>query len=265
MRKLLTAIIALATMTACNQNGKVLVLYYSQTGTTKTVAEEICRLTGADIEAFDVEEPYSGTFDETVARCLQEQQEGYVPALVPLGADLKKYDMIFLGYPIWFGTYAPPVAALLKEVDLSGKRIIPFCTFGSGGLQSSVADLRNIIKDAEILDGYGVRTARQAAVPAEIGRFLIKNGFIEGELEEIGDYSEQKPVTEEEAALFDAACSDYQYPLGTPVTTGSRKASWGTDYLFTAETSNPDGSISRSEVYVTVDNAGKAEFTQVVR
>lgn len=265
MRKIFTAIIALTAMTACNQSEKVLVLYYSQTGTTKAVAEEISRLTGADIEAFDVEEPYSGTFDETVARCLQEQQSGYVPALTPVKADIKKYSTIFLGYPIWFGTYAPPVAALIEGIDFNGKKIVPFCTFGSGGLHESVSDLRKNIKSAEILDGYGVRTARLAASPAEVERFLIGNGFMKGEIEALEDYSEQKPVTEEEAALFDAACSGYQYPLGTPVTTGSRKASWGTDYLFIAETANADGTAAQSKVYVTVDPSGKAEFTLVTR
>ena len=265
MRKYLFAIIASVIMTSCTRSSKILVLYYSQEGSTKTVAEEISRLTKADIEAFDVTDPYTGTFDETVARCLKERSEGFLPELEPLKADIKDYDVIFLGYPIWFGTYAPPVAALLKSINLSGKKIIPFCTFGSGGLQSSTADLRKAVKDAEIIDGYGVRAARISSAPAEVERFLIENGFIEGVIEKLEDYSEQQAVTEEEAAIFNEACSGYQFPLGSPVSAGKRTTSTSTDYVFVAESTNPDGSTSQSRIYVTLDDSGKAEFTQVVR
>ena len=54
---------------------------------------------------------------------------------------LKAYDVIYLGYPIWGGTYAAPVVTLVKKYDFAGKTIVPFCTFGSGGLESSSADL----------------------------------------------------------------------------------------------------------------------------
>ena len=105
-----------AVLTAgCGKSPKCLVLYYSQTGATKVVAEKIAETLGADIEAFDVDKPYDGNFQETIDRCLVERGENFVPAIVPIKADLKKYDVVFLGYPVWFGTYAPPVAALLKE------------------------------------------------------------------------------------------------------------------------------------------------------
>lgn len=52
-------------------------------------------------------------------------------------------------------------------------------------------------------------------------RFLIENGYLEGKVEQLPAYSAQQPVTPEEAAIFNAACGDYQYPLGTPVTVGN--------------------------------------------
>ena len=54
---------------------------------------------------------------------------------------MKDYDIIFLGYPIWFGTYALPMKTFIKYNSLAGKTLVPFCTFGSGGLASSLADL----------------------------------------------------------------------------------------------------------------------------
>lgn len=246
---------------ACNES-KELVLYYSQTGTTKAVAEAIAAQTGADIVAFDVTDPYTGTFDETITRCMQEQSTGYVPELADLDVDLSQYDVIYLGYPIWFGTYAPPVKALLDKADLSGKTIVPFCTFGSGGLFESAADLKEALPKSDIREGYGIRTARIQSAPAEVSRFLINGGYVEGEADSLPDYSEQQRVTEEEAAIFDSACSSYQYPLGTPVTCGSRAVPEGTEYLFIAESNG-----ASSKVYVLADrkDGGQPEFTLVVR
>ena len=87
---------------------KVLVLYYSQTSNTKTVAQEIASRLGADMEEIVPVKPYDGDFQATIARCNQERQQGITPEIQPIKADLAKYDVIFLGYPIWFGTYAPP-------------------------------------------------------------------------------------------------------------------------------------------------------------
>lgn len=265
MKRFAIALAALLIMTSCNAPKKVLVLYYSQTGTTKAVAEEIQAQLDADIYAFDVEEVYDGTFEETVQRCLKERATGFVPSLVPLDCDLAKYDVIFLGYPVWFGTYAPPVKALLASEKFEGKVIVPFCTFGSGGLQSSAADLKNALPEADIREGYGVRTARVSAAGAELDRFLIENGWKDGEVEALPDYSESAAPTPEEAAIFDAACSNYQFPLGTPVDVASRVTSAGTDYLFTAESISPDGRKAQSKIYVTAPANGTPEFTQVVR
>lgn len=244
------------------QESKSLVLYYSQTGTTQAVAEEIGRLTNADIERMDVEEPYSGDFGQTIARCQEEMAKGVLPTVKPLNVNLDDYDTIFLGYPIWFGTCANPMLALLESVDFSGKKIVPFCTFGSGGLNTSIADIRKKEPNAEVLEGYGVRTARIAHMPKELDYFLKKNGYIAGEVAELPDFTEQKPVTEEEKELFNIACGDYQFPLGTPVTVGSRPIENGTEYKYTV-----DGNGATSTIYVILGNeeGAKPEFTQVVR
>ncbi|MDO5443045.1 MAG: flavodoxin [Bacteroidia bacterium] len=268
MNKTITLMAAALAFAACTSGEpKELVLYYSQTGTTKAVAEEIAAQTGADLVAFDVTEPYTGDFNETIARCTEERTKGYVPELAALDIDLSEYDVIYLGYPIWFGSYAPPVEALLKVVDLGGKTIVPFCTFGSGGLQASVADLKKALPKAEVREGYGVRTARVQSAAVEVPRFLAAGGYIEGEVEVLPDFSEQKPVTEEEAAIFDTACSSYQFPLGTPVTCGSRTAPEGTEYLFMAENAAAGGASSTSKIYVIANrtDGGQPEFTMVDR
>ena len=121
--------------------------------------------------------------------------------------------------------------------------------------------MQNSAQNAQILDGYGVRQARVAAAPAEVEQFLIKLGFKEGEVEQLPDFSEQKEVSDSEKEIFNQACSDYQMPLGSPVTVGSRPIKGGTEYLFTVE---GQGGM-KSQIYVLAKENEKPEFTQVVR
>jgi hypothetical protein len=96
---------------------------------------------------------------------------------------IANYDIIFLGYPIWFGTYANPIITLVKEQDFAGKTIVPFCTFGSGGLNTSSDALKKALPKATIKKGYGVRTARVNAAAKELDRFLKENGYKKGSVE----------------------------------------------------------------------------------
>ena len=246
---------------------KKLVLYYSETGSTKTVAEELQKQLNADIEAIEAVKPYSGNFQKTMQRGQREMQSGETPALKPLKSKIADYDVIFLGYPIWFGTYAMPIATLVKDNDFAGKTIVPFCTFGSGGLNTSSDALTKALPKAKIQKGYGVRTARVAAAAKELDRFLKENGYKEGTVAPLPAYSAQQPVTDADKAIFDAACYSYQFPLGTPLTVGKRTTDESIDYEFKVKSSGFGGGESTSTIYVTVgkEEGAKPEFTEVVR
>ena len=280
MKKLLLSMAMITAITASCTNrqaqntnsqtentNRQLVLYYSETGSTKAVAEELQKQLGADIEAIECVNPYSGNFQETIQRSGQEREKGETPALKPLTKQIADYDVIFLGYPIWFGTYAMPIATLVKEQDFAGKTIVPFCTFGSGGLNTSSDALMKALPQATIKKGYGVRTARVAAAEKELDRFLKENGYKEREVSPLPDYSAQEPVTEDDKAIFDAACSDYQFPLGTPETVGKRATDDSNDYKFIVKGKGMNGEESTSTIFVTVGKAegAKPEFTEVVR
>lgn len=246
---------------------KKLVLYYSETGTTKAVAEELQKQLDADIESIEAVTPYSGNFQETMQRGQREMQSGETPELKPLKSKIADYDVIFLGYPIWFGTYAMPIATLVGDNDFAGKTLVPFCTFGSGGLNTSSDALKKALPKAKVQKGYGVRTARVSAAGKELDRFLKENGYKKGTVAPLPAYSAQQPVTEADKAIFDAACSSYQFPLGTPQTVGKRTTDDSTDYQFTVKSRGFDGAESTSTIYVTVGKEpdAKPEFTEVVR
>lgn len=253
-------------LTACTKQ-KVLVLYYSQTGTTQALAEELQRQLGADIEQIEAVMPYDGDFAATIERSGKERESGVVPEIKPVQANLADYDVIFIGYPIWFGTYAMPIATLVRENNFEGKTIVPFCTFGSGGLGSSTEALKEALPKANVKQGYGVRQARIEAAPKELERFLIENGFKKGRVAPLPEYSEQVPVTEEDSLIFDAACSGYQFPLGKPVTVGKRKTDESIDYKFTARSLGFDGKETTSTIFITIGKEAEAKpvFTEVVR
>ena len=278
LKLMLLAAVAMMVVTSCQNSlrakkgkaPKILVLYYSQTSNTKTVAQEIAKRLNADIEEIALVEPYDTAFQATIERCKADREKGILPEIKPLKSNVADYDVVFIGYPIWFGTYAPPIASLLNQIDLSGKRVVPFCTFGSGGLESSVKDLAAKLPDAEIRPGYGVRAARMTAVPKEVEDFLARNFFADGRFDMPDPFPEQHPVTADEAAIFNAAVDGYPMLNAKATAVASRAIDEGTEYLFTAldeprEKKADMPPASEIQVYVIVKNGGTPEFTKVVR
>ena len=271
MKQILILAAALLLAVSCSQKKapKVLVLYYSQTNTTKVVAEEIANALGADLEAILPVVPYEGDIPAVAARCAKDASEGKLPELKPFTVDVNAYDVIFLGYPIWMGTYAPPVEAAISAMNLDGKKVVPFCTFGSGGLDTSTNDLKAKLPNAEILPGYGVRAARIDAAKAEVDYFLKANGFLAGDVTPLPDFSEVRPATEEDAAIFDAAVGTYPMIHAAATEVASRAVPCGTEYLFTAKDLPRDPAMEIPDhfikVYVLAEEGKDPVFTQVLR
>lgn len=277
MRRILIMAAVLLSAISCGRNddSKILILYYSQSGTTKSVAEVLQKRLSADMEAIVPLEPYDGDYQATIERGRKELEADILPDIQAIASGISAYDVIFLGFPVWFGTYARPIATLLAAADFSGKKVVPFCTFGSGGLESSVKNIREKQPDAEVLDGYGIRAARIDAVAAELDCFLKTNGFIAGESEPLLSFPESRPVTEEESNIFDIAVGDYPMIRAKAEEVASRPVPGGTEYLFTARNlpadipgrdAPQDRPVSRTiKVYVLAEDGRAPVFTQVVR
>lgn len=254
----------------CSQrhHTKSLVLYYSQTHVTEKVAKLFAEATSADLDSIVPVKPYNGSFTETIERCQKEMERDEKPQLIkPMNVDVAEYDTVYLGYPIWFGVAARPLEAWFMRYDLRGKVVIPFCTFGSGGLETSVAKLRRMAPSVTILDGFGIRSVRIDKAEEEINEFLIRSGIKPGTVEELPPFGMKRSLNDEEKAIFDAACGDYIFPLGTPVLVSSRTVKNGTEYCYVTDCKDQDGKPARSEVYVIVSNEEGVgpEFTKVVR
>lgn len=243
---------------------KSLVLYYSQTETTKALAELIQQKTGADIASIEVVNPY-GDYGETIQRGSQEVASKNYPELKPLTVDLADYDVIYLGTPVWFGTVANPILSLLETEKFEGKKVVPFVTFGSGGRNTVEDYLRTTLDKADVGACYGVRQARIDKASKELDRFLVEQGLIDGEVEALPGYTEMQPLTEEETAIFEAAIATYPMLAGTVASTcGARVTPEGTDYIFSA---GPADRPSSMQIVVTVPAAEGSvpEFVEAIR
>ena len=163
---------------------------------------------------------------------------------------------------MWFGTYASPVETFVATADLKGKTIVTFCTFGSGGLNTSTDNLRKALPESTVVEGYGVRNARLEAAPTELELFLKRGHYIEGEAAPMPEYSEQTPVDVATAFIYDAACSNYPMLHAKPKTVGTAQTDEATYYLYTAEENEQTLQV---KVQVGKTAGAVPEFTEVIR
>ncbi len=136
------------------ENGKSLVVYFSRTGNTKAVAEEIRSLTGSDLIELTMVVPYPSSYDECLAQAQEERANNARPELSTLVSNMSEYDTVYLGYPIWCYTAPMAIFTFLESYDFTGKTVIPFCTSGSSSITQSVTEIRSVCSSANVLDGF---------------------------------------------------------------------------------------------------------------
>lgn len=134
-----------------------LVVYFSRTGNTEKIADYIIDLTDADSYIIEAAVPYT---DEDIAygnsscRANQEQNDKTVrPEIADPISSIASYDVIFLGYPIWWGQEPRIIDTFLESYDFSDKTVIPFCTSASSGIGTSETNIKNLIPIGEQLNG----------------------------------------------------------------------------------------------------------------
>ena len=160
------------------EENRMLVVYFSATGNTESMAETIANVTGADIYEIVPEDPYTSedlNYSDDNCRANQEMNdESARPAIAGEIENIDEYDTIFLGYPIWWGTMPRIINTFLDTYDLSGKTIMPFCTSGSSGISTSVSAIRSICSDADVLEGM---RGTSATTETQIEEWLSENGI----------------------------------------------------------------------------------------
>lgn len=170
---------------------RTLIVYYSrrgenyvggvikklQQGNTEGVAGKIAALTGADSFRIETTKAYPTGYTEMTEVAMQELQSRERPALTGQVENMEQYDTIILGYPNWWGTMPMCVFTFLEAYDLTGKKILPFCTHEGSGLGHSIDDIRKVCPGTEVKDGLAIRGSAAASSDRLIKEWLKQNGM----------------------------------------------------------------------------------------
>lgn len=185
MKKILLSLCAIAAIcvTACangnsktkdsnsdmKTDNKVLVAYFSATGTTAGVAEKIADIAGAETIEIQPVEPYTDADldwnDKNSRSSVEMNNPSSRPAVKPSPVDIaKKYDVIFIGYPIWWDLAPTAVNTFIEQNNLNGKTVIPFATSGGSTISHSVAQLKKQYPEINWKDGKLLNDASDSSI-----------------------------------------------------------------------------------------------------
>ena len=188
VKSFLTVLLAVLTAgTACGQNKKdmnqkALVIFFShagenysvgniEVGNTKIVADYISEITGADQFEIIAEKDYDMPYMDLIKVAQDEAKAGELPAYKG-DVDVAPYDVIFIGGPIWWGTYPQVMFTFFKDYDLSGKTVIPFTTHEGSGLASTVQDVKKAWPEATVKDGFAIYGHEVRSGRAKVEKWL---------------------------------------------------------------------------------------------
>lgn len=157
-----------AKVDAAKNSKRVLVVYFSATGTTKSVAKKIKKATGGKLYEIKAADPYTKEdldYNQDNCRANEEQQDGDVrPEIDGTVKNMDRYDIIFLGYPIWWGTEPMIIRTFLESYDLEGKKIVPFCTSGGSGISGSIKGIKASAENANVVKGKDLTDASSNSI-----------------------------------------------------------------------------------------------------
>ena len=190
---IITVLLAVLTAgTACgqnknNMNQKALIIFFShagenysvgniEVGNTKIVADYISEITGADQFEIVAEKNYDMPYMDLIKVAQDEAKAGELPAYKG-DVDVALYDVIFIGGPIWWGTYPQVMFTFFQDHDLSGKTVIPFTTHEGSGLASTVQDVKKAWPKATVKDGFAIYGHEVRSGRAKVEKWLKGLGW----------------------------------------------------------------------------------------
>lgn len=143
-------------------------------GNTEIAAGIIQKLTDADMFKIEQAEPYDVSYNECIAQAQTDAKRNARPALKRIPETLDSYDVIYLGYPNYWGTMPMAVFTFLEHFDISGKIIRPFCTHEGSGLGTSIADIKRLCPAAIVKAGLAIRGSRAGQSQSEITKWIAE-------------------------------------------------------------------------------------------
>ncbi len=154
------------------EGSQALVVYFSWSGNTENVANSIAAQTGADMFRIVPAEPYVDDYNTLLDIASEEKQNGARPEIADSIEDLGQYDVIYAGFPNWWGDMPMILYSFFDSYDLSGKTIAPFCTSGGSGLSDTVNSIKALEPEAEVLEGLHIRDSASSDPDSAVGEWL---------------------------------------------------------------------------------------------
>jgi flavodoxin len=147
-------------------------------GNTEVAARMIQKLAGSDIFRIDTVKAYPADYNETTDVARQELRQEARPELSGHVVNMDDYDVVFLGYPNWWGTMPMAVFTFLEEYGFSGKTIAPFCTHEGSGMGHSESDIKKLCPGAKVAKGLSIRGVSVQGAGNDISDWLRESGVI---------------------------------------------------------------------------------------
>lgn len=180
------------TTASARSDQRVLVVYFSRAdentggvgyiekGNTKILAEMIAERTHGDLFEIKTVKPYPKEYRPATEAAKQEKEENARPEIVGELPDLSKYDVVFLGYPIWWSDMPMPVYTFLDRENFAGKIILPFCTHEGSGLSDTQRSIADVTK-ADVREGFALQGHIAQKSPEEartaLYEWMSKQGY----------------------------------------------------------------------------------------
>lgn len=158
-------------------NRSTLEAYFSHSGNTRVLAHQIHDIAGGNVFEMVSVDQYPREYNAVVKQARTELDQESLPELKMKVADMDSYDVMFIGYPNWWGTIPRPVASFLSAYDLSGKTIVPFCTHEGSGLGRSAADIESLCPRSTVLEGLAIRGGRVNDAHEQVRLWLRERGI----------------------------------------------------------------------------------------
>lgn len=161
-----------------SSKSKILIAYFTYTDHTAVIAKQIHDQVGGDLVQIRTVKPYPKNYNQTVDQAQREQSENARPKLATRIANMQNYDVVFLGFPNWWGTMPMALFTFLEQYNFSGKTIIPFVTHEGSAFGQSLSDLHKEAPKAKITDGLAIRHDDVYKAQGEVTNWLRKLGML---------------------------------------------------------------------------------------
>jgi flavodoxin len=157
--------------------GKILIVYFSWSGNTRRIASQVHAQIGGDLVEIEMVTPYSRAYNTCLEQSLADLRADARPALRTRITNMEQYDVIFLGYPTWWGTIPMPIKTFLESYDFSGKTILPFNSHGGSRQGQTISAIAKLCPNSLIKSPLGIRSGGGPALQRDIEVWLQKNGI----------------------------------------------------------------------------------------